>query len=491
MTEEELAFVGAAEQARMVREGEVSAGELVELTLSRIMRLEPRLNAFRVVLGEQALEEARAVDRSFRSRKKEGLAERLSREKPLFGVPIALKDSVDLKDERTMHGTDAFNGPAPADSEMVALLRAAGAIVVGKTHLPELAICGFTESATYGVTRNPWNEQRSSGGSSGGSATAVAAGMVPIASASDGAGSIRLPAASCGLFGLKPQRGRISLGPHADHWYGLSVNGCVSRTVADTALWLDLTLDRSVARPKRGPRPDTATAPIPFPPLRPYSEIMNDAPGSLRIAWSVAPPRAIAPPILTDDARDAVVEMADFLAGLGHRVEESNPDWGGIGNNMMPRYLGGIAADVAQVPFRERLERRTRGFARIGELIPKAAIKRGIRQEAADRQRVGAIFADHDVLMTPVMGGTAVPVRKWEGQGALSTLVGMGRYYPYCAPWNHLGNPAASVPVGLSADGMPLAVQLIGRPGEEATLMKLSAQLERERPWAGNLPPIR
>lgn len=491
MTEEELAFAGAAEQARMVREGEVSSAELVELTLARIARLEPKLNAFRVVLEEQAREEARAVDRSLKSRKQEGLAERLARDKPLFGVPIALKDSVDLQGTRTMYGTDAFDGAAPADSDMVALLRGAGAIVVGKTHLPELAICGFTESATYGVTRNPWNEQHSSGGSSGGSATAVAAGMVPIASASDGAGSIRLPAASCGLFGLKPQRGRISLGPHPDHWYGLSVNGCLSRTVADTALWLDVTMDRSVTRPRRGPRPDPATAPVPLPPPRPYSEIIGDPPGSLRIAWSVAPPRAMAPPILTDEARDAVVEMAGFLASLGHRVEESDPDWGGIGNNMMPRYLGGIAADVAQVPFPERLERRTRGFAKIGNLLPKAAVKRGMRQEAADRERVGAIFDDHDVLMTPVMGGTAIPVRKWEGRGALATLIGMGRYYPYCAPWNHLGNPAASVPVGLSPAGLPLAVQLIGRPGEEATLLKLSAQIERERPWAGDLPPIR
>lgn len=490
MTEEELAFAGAAEQARLVRDGEIKAVELVELSLKRIDRLEPKLNAFRVVLGERALEDARAVDRSFRSRKKEGLAERLAREKPLFGVPIALKDSVDLEGEKTMFGTDAFSTPATADSDMVAMLRAAGAVLIGKTHLPELAICGFTESATYGITRNPWNEQRSSGGSSGGSATAVAAGMVPIASASDGAGSIRLPASSCGLYGLKPQRGRVPLGPGADHWYGLSVNGCVSRTVADTALWLDVTLDRSVARPKRGPVPNPSSAPVPVAPPRPYGEIMADAPGSLRIAWSVAPPRAIAPPILTDEVRDAVIEMAEFLASIGHRVGESDPEWGGIANNMMPRYLGGIAADVADVPYPERLERRTRGFARIGGLIPRAVIKHGMRQEAADRARVGAIFDNHDVLMTPVMGGTAVPVRKWEGRGALSTLVGMGRYYPYCAPWNHLGNPAASVPVGTGADGMPLAVQLIGRPGDEATLLKLSAQIERERPWASRLPPI-
>lgn len=492
MTEEELAFAGAAEQARLVRSGEVSASELVELCLARIERLDPRLNAFRVVLADRAREEAKAIDRSYRSRKKEGLADRLAREKPFFGVPIALKDSTDLEGEVSMHGTDAFTRPAEADSAMVASLRAAGAIVVGKTHLPELAIFGFTESATWGVTRNPWNDQRSSAGSSGGSATAVAAGMVPVASASDGAGSIRLPSAACGLFGLKPQRGRIPLGPTPDHWYGLSVNGCVSRKVADTALWLDVTLDRTAPRPKRGaPPPDPATAPIPQPPRRPYSEMLAENPGSLRIAWTVEPPKSLFPPILSDEVRNAVAEMAEFFGSLGHRVGQRDPEWGGIGNNMMPRYLGGIAKDVSEVPYPERLERRTHGFARVGRLFPPALIKYCMRQEAADRARIGAIFDEYDVLMTPVMGGTAIPIRKWEGQGALRIMFGMGRYYPWCAAWNHLGNPAASVPAGFGADGLPLAVQLIGRPGEEATLLKLAAQIERERPWAQALPPIR
>lgn len=490
MTDEELAFAGAAEQARMVREGEISATELVDLYLSRIDRLDPQLNAFRLVLAERAREEAEAVDRSFKSRKVEGRSERLAQTKPLFGVPMALKDSEDLIGETTMYGTDAFEGAADADSEMVAMLRAAGAIIIGKTHLPELAICGFTESATYGVTRNPWNEQRSSGGSSGGSATAVAAGMVPIASASDGAGSIRLPAASCGLFGLKPQRGRIPMGPAADHWYGLSVKGCVSRTVADTALWLDITHDRSV-KVGRGPRPDPGSAPIPVPPRRPYSDVVRDEPGRLRVAWSLTPPKALVPPLLYDEARNAVLTTADLLTSLGHRVVEQDPDWGDVGNNVIPRYLGGIAIDEAAVPYRERLERRTRGFAAIGRLIPKPLIARGMRQEAADRARIGAIFKEHDVLMTPVMAGTAIPVRRWEGQGALRTMIGMSRFYPYAVPWNHLGNPAASVPAGFGADGMPLAVQLIARPGDEVTLLRLAAQLERERPWADRLPPLR
>ncbi|HWP33405.1 MAG TPA: amidase family protein, partial [Solirubrobacterales bacterium] len=228
---DDIAFAGAARQAEMVRAGEVSPRELVQLCLERIERLDPELNSFRKVLAEKALLEAEQAE----ARVKAG------EQRPLLGVPVAIKDEVDVAGEINTHGTDAFTEPAKEDCEMVRRLREAGAIVVGLTLLPEMAICGFTESATYGVTRNPWNPQRSPAGSSGGSAAAVAAGLVPIASAGDGGGSIRLPAASCGLFGLKPQRGRISLAPFREYWNGLAVNGCLSRTVIDTALWLDVT----------------------------------------------------------------------------------------------------------------------------------------------------------------------------------------------------------------------------------------------------------
>src|SRR6478672_2354397 len=230
MNGDELAFVGAARQAEMVRAGEVSPKELVRLSLSRIERLDPELNAFRKVLAEKALLEAEQAE----ARLKAG------EERPLLGVPIAIKDEVDVAGEVNTHGTDGFSEPAKEDSEMVRRLREAGAIIVGLTLLPEMAICGFSESATYGVTRNPWNPQRTPGGSSGGSASAVAAGLVPIASAGDGAGSIRIPSASCGLFGLKPSRGRASLAPLAEGWRGLAVLGCLSRNVLDTALWLDV-----------------------------------------------------------------------------------------------------------------------------------------------------------------------------------------------------------------------------------------------------------
>jgi amidase len=465
---EEIAFAGAARMAGMVRDGEISPTELTELHLERIERLEPRLNAFRIVLAERARVEAKQAE----ARLKAG------DERPLLGVPIALKDSVDLAGETTTHGTDAFDGPARADAEMTRRLREAGAVIVGKTNLPELAIHGFTESATWGVSRNPWDPQRSTGGSSGGSAAAVAAGMVPLASGSDGAGSIRIPAASCGVFGLKPQRGRVSLVPDLEHWNGMSVNGCLSRTVADTALFLDLVSG------------DSEEPGAPDPPGRPYSEYAASSPGKLRVAWSVRPPRLISPPPpVHPDAVGAVGETAELLASLGHAVEERDPEWGGIGNNVAVRYLRGIREDVGRVPHPERLERRTRSYARLGAPYSDGMLAKARDAVASDGERIGALFRDHDVLMTPVISGTAIPVRAFEARGALWTLLGSSRRYPFTAAWNHLGNPAASVPAGF-ANGLPLAVMLVGRPGDEATLLSLSAQLEAERPWADKRPPI-
>jgi amidase len=468
MVGDDIAFAGAARQAEMVRAGEASPTELVRLYLERIERIDPQLNSFRTVFAEKALLEARQAEARLRG----------GEERPLLGVPVAIKDCVDVAGDVTTYGTDGFAEPARADAEAVQRVREAGAIVIGKTLLPELAICGFTETVTYGVTRNPWDPQRTPGGSSGGSAAAVAAGLAPIALATDGAGSIRIPAASCGIFGLKPQRGRVSLAPDLEHWNGLSAYNCVSRGVLDTALWLDISAGGSA---ERGAPP---------PPERPFVEAAKTPPGKLRVAWSTAPPRAAAPPTVDEVAKGAVADTAELLGSLGHEVAQRDPDWGMIGNNITPRYLRGIADDFARVPHPERLERRTRGFARLGHLIPDALFERARRAEATDAARVNAIFDSHDVLMTPVMGGTALPVRRWEGHGALWTVLGMSRFYPYCVPWNHLGNPAMSVPAGTAADGMPLSVQIIGRPNDEATLLSLAAQLEAERPWADKRPPI-
>ena len=469
MPDTDLAFAGLARQAELVRVGEVSPRELVELYLERIERLDRTLNAFRAVRAEQALAEA---DEAARRRDS-------GEEAPLLGVPIAVKDSQNVAGELTTHGTNAVDQPAAEDSEMVKRLRAAGAIVIGKTNLPELAFAGFTETETWGVTRSPWNTDRVPGGSSGGSGAAVAAGLVPCATASDGAGSIRIPSACCGLFGLKPQRGRISLAPDAEHWHGLSVNGCVSRRVIDTALYLDVTSGGSPV--------DAHTAPTPE---RPFVEAAATPPGRLRIALSTKPVTAMLPPIVDDSVKRAVADIGELLRSLGHEVKERNPHYGAIGSHVTTLYFRGIRDEGVSLPHPERLEKRTRGLLRIGGLYPPPVVRRAKRLQRTYAKRVNRLFDDYDVLITPTIGTAPVEVGKWAGKGALPTVISMSRYFPFTAQWNFTGNPAAAVPAGFDHDGLPLSVQLVGRPNDEATLLSLAAQIEAERPWAERRPRI-
>jgi amidase len=288
-------------------------------------------------------------------------------------------------------------------------------------------------------------------------------------------GSIRIPASCCGLFGLKPQRGRVSLMPDREHWFGLSVFGCLTRTVLDSALFLDVVAG--------GAPGDATVAP---PPSRPYSEAAKTTPGRLRIAVSTRP---VFPAPISTDVRRALQEMADLLVSLGHDVGKRNPAWGSIGNILIPRYLRGVHDDAVGMSNQNRLERRTRGLARLGGLFSPAAIARTREAEARHTARLGALFEGYDVLMTPVTARPPVEVGRWEGRGAAWTLLGMGPVYPFTGPWNGTGQPAAAVPAGFTTDGLPLSVQLIGRPNDESTLFSLAAQIEAERPWADHRPP--
>ena len=457
----DLAFAGIARQAEMLAAGEVSSVELVELYLGRIARINPRLNAFTLELGESAREAAAEADRRLAAGERS----------PLLGVPIALKDTLDhIEGLVTSNGSAAFDEPAAADSEQVRRLRAAGAVVVAKTTLPELAIVGFTESDAFGITRNPWDQGRTTGGSSGGSAAAVAAGLIGAASASDGAGSIRIPAASCGLFGLKPQRDRISLSPAGEHWYGMSVTGCLSRRVIDTALWLD------VAAGEPG---DTT-----------FQDAAGRDPGELRIALSLKPPRGIAPAILDDEVEAGVRRAAEALGSVGHRVAERDPDWAMVGNDFSTRYLAGIQQDVDRTPHPEKLESRTRGFARMGRLIPGPLKRAAIRSEAKHTERINRIFEDFDLLLTPTTGEPAVEIDRWSGLGAMRAVLSMSRTYAWTPVWNYTGQPAAAVPVGFTDSGLPLSAQLIAPPGREDLLLVVGAQLERELGLLGRRPPL-
>jgi amidase len=450
---DDLAFAGVARQAELIRAGELSAPELTEFYLERIERLDGDLNAFRVVRAERALEEARLAQERLRA----------GDDAPLLGVPIAVKDNMDVAGELTTHGTGLVNTPAPADCEAVRRLRAAGAILIGKTNMPELALWPhLTESPRWGATRNPWDPDRTPGGSSGGSAAAVAAGLAAAALGSDGGGSIRIPAAACGVFGLKPQRGRVSLAPDDDHWLGLTHFGPLARTVEDGALLLDVLAG--------------ATS---------FAEAARSAPAPLRIAVSTKP---IIPAKPKAPALEAVASTASLLRSLGHVVGERDPDYGQVQPLFGPRYARGAWLDAQRFERRSELERRARGIVRVGSQIGRLAA-RARAKEAARTARINTIFDDHDLLMTPVTAVQPGSVGRFEGAGALRSFLAAGDYACYTAVWNVTGQPAAAVPAGFDADGIPTAVQLVARPGDEATLLAVAAQLEAARPWPGTHPP--
>ncbi|HEV2982361.1 MAG TPA: amidase [Solirubrobacteraceae bacterium] len=463
----ELAFSGIARQAELLSAGEVSSYELVELYLARISALDPQLNAFRAVFAERALVDAEQAD----ARRATG------QQRPLLGVPIAVKDDIDVAGDVTAWGSNAYGDPAAADAEVVRRLRAAGAVVLGKTNVPELAIWPFTESATFGVTRNPWDTQRAPGGSSGGSAAAVAAGLVGAALGSDGAGSIRIPAAWCGLFGLKPQRDRVPVAPRERPWHGLSVNGVLTRTVADTALFLD-----AVASTDTDGQETAAAAGT-------FSAAARAQPPAMRIAFS----RKTPPGVLTrldGDAARALDDTVALLRTLGHELIERNPDYGAGGiSEVLVRYLRGIHDDAASVAHPRRLERRTRGMARLGALVPPALLERSLAGEAVFAERLNAPWGDCDALLTPATATPPPRIGQLQGRGALWTLNAIAGMVPYNGVWNVTGQPAASVPASMGADGLPRAVQIVARPHQETTILSLAAQIESQRPWAQLLPP--
>lgn len=445
----------------MLADGEIGAVDLLEVYLERIARLDTDLRCYRVVLADSAREEAHAAQQLLDAGER----------RPLLGVPIAIKDDVDVAGEVTTYGSGGHGPPVTSDAEAVRRLRAAGAVILGKTNVPELMVFPFTESLTFGATRNPWNLGRSPGGSSGGSGAAVAAGLAPMALGSDGGGSIRVPSSWCGLFGLKPQRDRVSLEPHDNAWYGLSVNGPIARSVSDAALFLD------------------ATSTIPGPEGEFLAAATRD-PGRLRIALSTKIPTL--PQRVGREELAAVEQAGALLRDLGHEVITADPDYplAALYASFLPRYLRGISDDADALAHPDRLEARTRTLARLGSLFSDrrmAAVQAGEKRMSA---RIQAIFDDVDVVVTPGTADGPSRIGAYRRRGGVSTLLLVAQQVPYFAPWNATGQPAAVVPWDFDGDGLPLSVQLVGRPFDEATLLSLSAQIESARPWAHRRPPV-
>ncbi len=457
MDPRELAFAGAAQQARLLASGALTAPELVELYLDRIARIDPELRCYRIVLADSARAQARAAQARLDA------GERL----PLLGVPIAIKDDTDVAGELTTFGSSAHGAAATEDAEVIRRLRAAGAVILGKTAVPEMMIWPFTETLTYGATRNPWNTGYAPGGSSGGSGAAVGAGLAALALGSDGMGSIRVPSTWCGLFGIKPQRDRVPVSPHDDSWCGLVTYGPLARTVEDAALFLDATTDGGFVDAARRP------------------------PGRLRIALSTK-----VPPLVTARVgakqRAAVEQAGELLRELGHDVVHRDPDYprSAVYGHALPRYFRGVYDDVSALPHPERLDRRTRSFARIGGLISQRRMDEIRSAEPALAARVQSVFDSVDVVITPGAATGPSRIGQYQRRGAVSTLASVAARVPFQAMFNVTGQPAAVVPWGLDDAGIPTSIQLVGRPFDEATLLSLGAQIEGARPWAGRRPPV-
>ncbi|MBA3866220.1 MAG: amidase [Solirubrobacterales bacterium] len=455
-------------QAAALAAGGVGSLELVERSLARIEATRPTLNAFRIVRAEQALADAEDADRRLRA------GERT----PLLGVPVAIKDDVDLAGYSSPFGCAGEHRLAERDAEPVRRLREAGAILVGKTNAPEVGQWHFSETVAFGATRNPWHLDYSPGGSSGGAAAAVAAGLVAAAMGSDGAGSIRIPAAWTNLVGLKPQRGRVSTWPDAEAFNGLSCYGPLTRDVADSALMLDVLAGNVPADRHRVP-----------PPGEPFAAASGRAPGPLRIAISFATPLGASGKV-DREHRLAIEGMAASLSELGHEVEERDPDYGLVGAALIPRGMAAVDAWLRERDIDHALlESRTRTHARIGRLLRGAPLRAARAAEPSLQRRLGAIFDRVDVVLTPTTAEAPPRIDHLRGRGYWATSTAASAACPFAWPWNVVGWPAISVPAGFTATGLPIGAQLVAPAQGEPLLLALAAQLEQGRRWHEQRPP--
>ncbi len=477
MSDDDLMFRGAVELAAMVRSGEVSSRELVELSLQRIEELNPALNAFVEIDAERALSTAEQI----------GPGD----ERPFAGVPVAVKNNRPVAGLRLTYGCGLMEGyVCDYDHNVTRRLRAAGFVIVGTTTLPEYGILPVSEARIFGPTRNPWDLERTPGGSSGGAAAAVAAGMVPVAHGNDGGGSIRIPAACCGLVGLKPSRGRISLAPELGD-SSLGIDGMLTRDVRDTAAILDVLA---------GYEPGDATwAP---PPARPFAQAAAGDPGRMRIAFSKQTPSPAAEldPICARGAEEA----AELLRSLGHEVVEVDPPWradglselfGLVFSSQIALSIGysanvsGKGVDGVSEQDMEPMSWAIFSMIRkLGTLEQQSAV---VRLQAFARRLV-AWLAQYDALLTPALAERPLPLGTLDtaAENPMETFTRSGLFTPYTPVFNATGQPGISLPLYQGEDGLPLAVQIVGAPASEERLLALAGQLEGAHPWADRRAPV-
>ena len=435
----------ATDLAEAVRAGKFHPREVVEASLARIDRLNPTLGAFEVIRSEKALAEADDLV------KHPDLASL-----PLAGIPIPIKDNIPVAGEPLRDGSRATpSGPQKRDHEVVRRLREAGAIVVGITRMSELGVWGMTDNV-FGTTRNPWKLDRTPGGSSGGAAAAVASAMAPVAHGADGLGSIRIPSACCGLFGIKPGSGTVPAGIGKTSWFGWAENGVLATTVRDSALVLSVMAGQPSFQDPAGPE------------------------RRLRVGASTQSP--VLGLKVDPEFRAAIEETARVLSDAGHDVAWANIPYS------TTNFVGGFWWYTAAIAKESegfdatQLEPRTRRHAAIGRVAQRLRL---VKENSLERWRRDAarLWDRFDVLVTPVLLKTPPRAERWHRRGWATSMVTQASYAPFAAWWNLVGYPAASVPVGLHSEGIPMAVQLVGRPGSERLILSVAKLLEDLRPW--------
>ncbi len=459
----DLVYTPALELADLIRRREMSPLELVEIYLERISRLNFQLGSYFTVTAEQAIADAKA---------KTEVLSRTDELPPFFGVPISIKDLNPVAGIPCTYGTKALINNIPNyEDNVVAKIRQAGFIILGKTATSELGSFPYTEPTHFPPSRNPWNLEYTSGGSSGGAAAAVAAGLCPIAQASDGGGSIRGPAACCGLLGIKPSRGRVSPAPAGDRFSGIATNGPIGRTVADAAALLDVISGNMTGDSYYLPKPEVS-----------FLTASQQTPGSLRVAYATS-----FFPIgeAGKTCKQAVLNTVKLLEELGHTVEEKCPDFSGLIEPFQIIWRTGVAA--SGIPL-EALQPVNRWLVSKSDSAVDY-IKAVSRIQVISRE-IASFFDDFDVLVLPVYLHSCIRVGEWAHLNPEEIFQNIVYWVAPCPPANATGQPAIAIPTGFDNLGLPMSVQIIGKPGAESTLISLAAQLEAANPWIHHRPNL-
>jgi aspartyl-tRNA(Asn)/glutamyl-tRNA(Gln) amidotransferase subunit A len=469
MSDTELCFKNAKTLASAYRRKKLSPVEVIDAVLARIERLNPRLNAFCLLLPEQARKEARKAELAFRRNKKVG---------PLCGIPVSIKDLIFTKGIRTTGGSRIYENFVPDEDEAsVARLRAAGAIIVGKTNTPELGYMGVTHNPLFGITRNPWNLDKTAGGSSGGAAAAVAAGLCPLTLGSDGGGSIRIPASFSGIFGFKPSYGRVPHQPGFPGWETLSHTGPMTRTVADAALMMDV-----IAGPHDADRNSVPSI------ANTYSGALKGNLKGTKIAWSADLGYATIEP----EIREITSKAALAFRKVGCRIKEYNPALNCPEEIFTTMVFCEYGASLGKYldKWRDKMDPPLVKLVEMGNKFSAKDYVQATFQRQKFYEKVQKIFEKYDFLLTPTLGVPAFTASKMAPELVAGKKLSPIGWMPFTYPFNLTGQPAASVPCGFTKDGLPVGLQIVGRRYDDVGVLRLAAAFEKLRPWTENKPPM-